>query len=230
MADRENRNEDDWAAQVPDWHHDGPYEDYGWEQGESGLPYFRDPSTHLEHRERERVRRWHRRHPEAPMDRDFRGNQAWDQPGPYTGLGPRGYRRTDERILEDVNERMTQHGHLDASRIDIEVNNAEVTLKGAVDSRRSKHLAEDIAESVAGVQDVHNQLHIDRYPSGGQGRIDRVGRSGVYPASSHEAPEDSEVRGMAEWGQGERGAAGYQDHGESELHIGRERGQEQENE
>ncbi|MBX6366258.1 MAG: hypothetical protein IRZ00_20630, partial [Gemmatimonadetes bacterium] len=27
------------------------------------------------------------------------------------------------------------------------------------------------------------------------------------------------VRGMAEWGQGERGAAGYEDSGQSELHY-----------
>ncbi len=27
------------------------------------------------------------------------------------------------------------------------------------------------------------------------------------------------IRGMAEWGQGERGASGYEDHGESELRL-----------
>ena len=33
-------------------------------------------------------------------------------------------------------------------------------MSGTVDSRRSKRLAEDIAESCAGVVDVHNRLTI----------------------------------------------------------------------
>lgn len=55
-------------------------------------------------------------------------------------------------------------------------------------------------------------------PGGGAGRTDQVGDTGVYPASDmDEAPEDAELHGMASWGQGERGAAGYEDSGSSEL-------------
>jgi uncharacterized membrane protein len=54
-------------------------------------------------------------------------------------------------------------------------------------------------------------------PGGGKGRIDRVGHTGVYPASDPDAPPDAEAQGMASWGQGERGAAGYEDSGESEV-------------
>ncbi len=55
-------------------------------------------------------------------------------------------------------------------------------------------------------------------PGGGQGRKDEVGGSGVQPVSlPHTTRPEAVIRGMAEWGQGERGAAGYQDHGESEL-------------
>ncbi len=55
-------------------------------------------------------------------------------------------------------------------------------------------------------------------PGGGQGRTDEVGRSGVYPMSGP-LPDDPQARthGMASWGQGERGAAGYEDHGESGI-------------
>lgn len=56
-------------------------------------------------------------------------------------------------------------------------------------------------------------------PGGGAGRRDEVGGSGVYPASAGNAPADAEVRGQAEWGQGERGAAGYDDAGVSEIHY-----------
>jgi hypothetical protein len=53
---------------------------------------------------------------------------------------------------------------------------------------------------------------------GGQGRVDEVGGSGVYPVSSSEgASDDAQIRGEASWGQGERGAAGYEDSGGSEL-------------
>jgi hypothetical protein len=57
-------------------------------------------------------------------------------------------------------------------------------------------------------------------PGGGAGRIDVPGRTGVYPVSGPEWPSGpAEFRGMASWGQGERGAAGYEDHGESELYL-----------
>lgn len=86
--------------------------------------------------------------------------ESWRVPGPYTGRGPRSYRRSDERICEDVCDRLTQAGQLDASDIDVRVSNAEVTLAGQVDSRKSKRMAEDIAEGVSGVRDVHNQLKV----------------------------------------------------------------------
>lgn len=54
-------------------------------------------------------------------------------------------------------------------------------------------------------------------PGGGQGRKDEVGRSGVYPMSGPHPAGAAEVKGQASWGQGERGAAGYEDHGGSEL-------------
>jgi hypothetical protein len=55
-------------------------------------------------------------------------------------------------------------------------------------------------------------------PGGGQGRRDTVGKSGVHPMSAGPDPDrDAEVRTMAGWGQGERGAAGYEDSGGSEL-------------
>ena len=51
----------------------------------------------------------------------------------------------------------------------------------------------------------------------GQSRIDEVKGSGVYPASGPLPPGDAAVRGQSEWGQGTRGAVGYQDHGDSEM-------------
>lgn len=58
-------------------------------------------------------------------------------------------------------------------------------------------------------------------PGGGAGRKDEVGRSGVFPPTGVTPPEDAEIVMAGAWGQGERGAAGYPDHGESELYIPR---------
>jgi len=48
-------------------------------------------------------------------------------------------------------------------------------------------------------------------------RKDEVGRSGVYPFTSSQSPKSAEVRTAGSWGQGERVAKGYEDHGGSEL-------------
>jgi osmotically-inducible protein OsmY len=82
--------------------------------------------------------------------------------GQHTGKGPQGYQRSDDRIREDVNDRLTWHGDVDASQITVKVENGEVTLEGHVPDRTQKRLAEDIAEDVRGVKDVHNHLRVDQ--------------------------------------------------------------------
>ncbi|MEX2263356.1 MAG: BON domain-containing protein [Bryobacteraceae bacterium] len=86
--------------------------------------------------------------------------ETWAKPGGYVGLGPKGYKRSDERMWEEINERMTDHPDLDARDIDVTVSQGEVTLAGSVSRRGAKRLAEDIADTVSGVKDVHNQLKI----------------------------------------------------------------------
>jgi hypothetical protein len=82
--------------------------------------------------------------------------------GPHSGRGPQGYQRSDARIEEDVCEHLTHHGMLDATGIQVRVENGEVTLTGTVESRQAKRLAEDILDSISGVRDVHNQLRVQR--------------------------------------------------------------------
>src|SRR5579862_3687078 len=81
--------------------------------------------------------------------------------GRFAGRGPKGWQRADDRIRDDINERLTDHPDIDATEIQVQVNQGEVTLTGTVDERRAKRLAEDIAENVAGVKDVHNQLRVE---------------------------------------------------------------------
>jgi hypothetical protein len=80
----------------------------------------------------------------------------------YFGKGPRGYARSDERIREDVSDRLTEDWEIDASDIEVSVRNGEVTLSGTVNTRDEKRRAEDLAEAVPGVRHVQNNLRIQR--------------------------------------------------------------------
>lgn len=212
-----DQRDDDWARQVPTRRPDLPYDDYGWERGTSGLPEFRDPSARVMPWERDRVERW--RHLDQTPAGDYGVQGWWDQPGPHRGKGPKNYRRSDEQIKDDICERLTQHGYIDASNVQVDVQNGEVTLNGEVNSRQEKRLAEDVTDSVSGVQDVNNRLRLSGMPGSGAGRKDVVGHTGVYPASSGNVPADAEAHGMASWGQGSRGAEGYEDSGQSEIRV-----------
>ena len=88
-----------------------------------------------------------------------------EEPG-HRGRGPRGYARSDERIREDVSDRLMEDPYVDASDIEVRVSGREVTLDGTVDSRHDKRRAEDIAESVAGVAHVQNNLRVRRWEQG----------------------------------------------------------------
>jgi len=100
------------------------------------------------------------------------GMGSYGEQGRHAGRGPKGYQRSDERIREDVCERLTHHPEIDAGEIDIQVKNGEVTLTGTVERREEKRMAEDVAEAVSGVKDVHNQLRAQPHHQGatsGQG-------------------------------------------------------------
>jgi len=80
--------------------------------------------------------------------------------GEFRGRGPRGYRRSDERIKEDVCQCLTDDSHVDASNIDVTVNDREVVLSGTVESRYEKRHAEELIERLPGVRDVINSLRV----------------------------------------------------------------------
>jgi hypothetical protein len=88
------------------------------------------------------------------------GNQG------FAGRGPKGYKRADDRIHEEICERLTRHPGIDASEIDIKVKNGEVTMSGRVHDRRFKRMAEDEVEMISGVKDVHNEIKVDREAPG----------------------------------------------------------------
>ena len=87
----------------------------------------------------------------------------------YTGRGPRDYRRSDERIREEISDRLTDDYSVDASDISIQVKDGEVTLSGSVTTREQKRRAEDLAETISGVRDVTNNIRVNRSMPAGLG-------------------------------------------------------------
>lgn len=103
------------------------------------------------------------------------------------GRGPKGYRRSDERIKEDVNDRLSDDYYIDASDVEVAVENSEVTLTGTVRTRSDKRRIEDIAESVSGVANVENRLRVKQYDyatSGATGITDTSSTPGTTTSSA----------------------------------------------
>jgi hypothetical protein len=132
--------------------------DYGLETGDPGYPgRGRGPATGVS-----------AGMAFSPANRvDMRYNRDVPVPVPgyeprrnFAGRGPRGYRRSDARIHEDICEILTRHPEIDASDIEVEVKNGVVTLSGTVEDRYTKRLAEDVAELTLGVHDVENRMRI----------------------------------------------------------------------
>ena len=111
---------------------------------------------------------------------DIREDRGWSHPGlsgkiegdtprieredpqetDFTGYGPKGYMRSDDRIYEEVCEALMKNHAIDASHIGVKVENGVVFLSGKVDSRRMKEMAELILDDLPGVRLVRNELAV----------------------------------------------------------------------
>ncbi|QFU18113.1 BON domain-containing protein [Microvirga thermotolerans] len=149
-----------------------------------------DDSSPEDRRAQDRERTWslvnerrdHRNYGSGPgntlFENDATASAGEVRRGEHRGKGPRGYRRSDERIREDVSERLMDDALVDASEIEVSVRDREVTLSGTVRDRREKRRAEDLAESVSGVAHVQNNLRVGQHQPGHASGTE-VGDSGV---------------------------------------------------
>lgn len=87
----------------------------------------------------------------------------------HRGRGPRDYTRSDERIREDANDRLTDDPRVDASNVTVAVDKGEITLNGTVTSREAKRRAEDVVDSISGVKHVQNNLRVEAATGSGSG-------------------------------------------------------------
>ena len=71
--------------------------------------------------------------------------------------GPRGWVRSDERILDELCERIVRAG-VDASELEVAVEDREVRLHGVLTTARDRLLVMDLAERVLGVRAVDAEI------------------------------------------------------------------------
>jgi osmotically-inducible protein OsmY len=103
----------------------------------------------------------------------------------YRGVGPANYTRPDERIREDLNERLTEAHDLDASGLSVEVEDGVATLSGRVPQRWMKHRAEDIADGCTGVKEIRNHIVVGDGTSGAKARSGANAPSGSKAAGAN---------------------------------------------
>ncbi len=104
---------------------------------------------------------------------DWRSGQGG--PGAFGGgaagwsrhRGPKGWQRSDERIHDDVCERLAAEHGVDPSDVTVEVRGGDVVLTGTVPDRGMKYRIEDIVDGCTGVRDVENRLRVSRGAMGG---------------------------------------------------------------
>ncbi len=80
----------------------------------------------------------------------------------FKGVGPKGYKRSDNSIEEEVCEILVQNRHVDVENVYISVQGGVVKLSGTVRDRQEKFEIEDIAEHVSGVTEVRNEILVAR--------------------------------------------------------------------
>ncbi|PJJ99566.1 hypothetical protein CO641_07715 [Lysobacteraceae bacterium NML91-0213] len=102
--------------------------------------------------------------------------------GGHRGRGPKGYTRSDERIMEALCERLADDDDIDASDISVEVRDGVATLTGTVPHRWMKHRAEDLAEACGGVKDVENLVRVS-----GRAGDDQRHAIGTLPADASQS-------------------------------------------
>lgn len=76
--------------------------------------------------------------------------------------GPRGYKRSDDRIRDDVCERLSYAHRLDVSDVSVEVKDGVVTLSGNVNDRSQKYDIEELVDATYGVSEVNNDIRVRR--------------------------------------------------------------------
>ncbi len=95
-------------------------------------------------------------------EEQFRAERREEQGRRQSNAGPRGRRRSDESLRDEIREILTADPELEVTDMEVEVEGGAVTLTGAVIDSDARLLAEELVETLPGVREVHNRLRVDR--------------------------------------------------------------------
>jgi osmotically-inducible protein OsmY len=126
---------------------------YSGNAGNYGRRNQRDDDNNWWERTKDKVSSWF-------SDDDNDRDRSRDYGGGHRGKGPADYRRSQDRIREDICDRLTDDDRVDASNIRVQIDDDAVILSGTVSSREEKRRAEDLVESISGVRNVENRLRV----------------------------------------------------------------------
>lgn len=104
--------------------------------------------------------------------------------------GVKGYTRSDERIKDDVCERLYNEGRIEVRDVSVEVTDGKVMLEGTVPNRHMKHQIEDIVDQCIGVKEVENHIRVSR----GQGESDASGGELHAAGSTQQGSQQGRAR------------------------------------
>jgi hypothetical protein len=137
----------------------------------------------------------------------FAGSYVGSQSNPY-GLtrsgsasspssarrGPKGWQRSDERLKEEICERLTASHQIDCSEVTVQVQGGKVSLEGTVPDRWMKHSIEDLVDNSHGVKDIDNRLRVSRHENAGD---DASGAGAKKPNSGNQGANSGTQSGHA---------------------------------
>lgn len=97
--------------------------------------------------------------------------------------GPRGYQRSDDRIRDQICERLSYARGVDVSDVSVDVKEGVVSLTGSVRERGQKYYIEDLADGTYGVKEVNNDIRVRREGSGTGTGIGSTGSTSTSTAT-----------------------------------------------
>lgn len=78
----------------------------------------------------------------------------------HRGHGPRDWRKSDDRLREEVCEALAADATLDARDLNVGADDTDIVLSGVAPCVEARARAEEIAARVVGVRAVHNFVGI----------------------------------------------------------------------
>lgn len=113
-----------------------------------------------------------------PLDSEVSAVRHFDNFAESEIKGPR---KSDNVIYEEICELLMQTPQIDSTEVDVIVQDGDVTLKGFVENREVRAMAEELATEIEGVHSVYNQL------------------TAIYNSEGAEKPEKGIVQGTSHW-------------------------------